>query len=717
MIYPAGRHRSLRIQQLERRQLLAVTFSIGDGQAIESGPVTGPAGDTGAVGFSVQATSDLPEGSASETASISYAVFPYTNPSALGDVDFTPVSGTLTFSVSPLSPSRKSVLVPLPNDTESEGTERFLILLHSPSFGATISDGAGVGRIIDNDQPRYPNAYDDPFTVPLASANNPLFVLVNDVDLNGDVLTITNLYGVSSTEDGFVTNVGSHLLFTPAPSRTEPFTAKFTYIATDSTGRSDPGDVVIRVGGMGNTNPPVAGPQRPNAKDDFASTRSNVPITLDVLVNDNFTESGATQVPPPDFIDGYTQPQHGEIEVVGNTFVYRPDPGFIGTDFFAYAAGTNGGGVYTAARVNIEVRGYVALPTMLPYLGADDVIEMLDYNADAHQDLVRINKAGLTNTEVQILSGAFANGGRFRQDLVNLPTVFLRTAVPGLRWDFRLADWNHDQYFDLVGIYSGGTGSGKTEIHVAAGGPGASNFQTFAAHIATAFPQAGSEVEFEVLDWNRDGATDIVAIKKDGASGRTELHVLNGASGLQSFIQQTATVFLNTGDAWSFEISDWNGDLAYDLVGIKRFGGGSHTTELHVANGAQGLQSFWLQTGTDLEETSESFAYKVLDFDDQAPKDLIAIWKEGGASGKAEVLFPSTEPLISFVKSGVIDNPTSLLPPHAVDDPATVYGGGSNSAIVTVLSNDSDGNGDLLFVRGVSQPPQNGYVTPSGAYN
>jgi hypothetical protein len=63
------------------------------------------------------------------------------------DVDYQKASGNLTFLAGRTSrPIRVSVY----GDTINERNERFKVLLSNPS-GATISDGVGVGKIIDND--------------------------------------------------------------------------------------------------------------------------------------------------------------------------------------------------------------------------------------------------------------------------------------------------------------------------------------------------------------------------------------------------------------------------------------------------------------------------------------------------------------------------------------------------------------------------------------
>ena len=66
---------------------------------------------------------------------------------ATADTDYTPRSGTLLFSP---GETRKSILIPILDDSDTEGDEKFSINL-SNVVGATIVDDQGVGTIQDND--------------------------------------------------------------------------------------------------------------------------------------------------------------------------------------------------------------------------------------------------------------------------------------------------------------------------------------------------------------------------------------------------------------------------------------------------------------------------------------------------------------------------------------------------------------------------------------
>ncbi|MEM8678741.1 MAG: Ig-like domain-containing protein, partial [Planctomycetota bacterium] len=101
-------------------------------------------------------------------------------------------------------------------------------------FGYTIIDTDGtrssavvnVTVIAINDPP---TAVDDEVTVRVASRFNPIDVLANDFDVDGDLLMITS----ASADIGSVSVEGDQLLYTPPASLLTDATATITYMITD----------------------------------------------------------------------------------------------------------------------------------------------------------------------------------------------------------------------------------------------------------------------------------------------------------------------------------------------------------------------------------------------------------------------------------------------------------------------------------------------------
>jgi hypothetical protein len=260
------------------------------------------------------------------------------------------------------------------------------------------------------------------------------------------------------------------------------------------------------------------------------------------------------------------------------------------------------------------------LHTATPLVGDDFDYAVADWNGDARPDLFAIKRqhTGSGTIEVHILSGAS-----------NYQQFLLHTATPlvGDDFDYAVTDWNHDDVPDLVAIKRRNTGSGRIEVHILSG---SSNFQQFLLHTAT--PLVGDDFDYVVGDWNDFGTPDLVAIKRlHTGSGTTEVHVLSGESGFQTFVLQTATPLV--GDDFDFALTDWDFDLWPDLVAVKRTNTGTGTIEAHILS--RNAQSFVLHTGTPL--VGDDFDYAFADYDGDRAPDLFAIKRLHTGSGTIEV--------------------------------------------------------------------------------
>ncbi len=251
------------------------------------------------------------------------------------------------------------------------------------------------------------------------------------------------------------------------------------------------------------------------------------------------------------------------------------------------------------------------------------------------RDVIAIGKMGGSGkTEVHGLSGAGAYQGFFS----HIATTLGQTGTDA-SWNYAMGDYNKDGVQDLYAIKKQG-GSGKTEVHVL---NGANGFQNFLLQTATVLHSTGTNAawQFDLGDYNRDGTLDLYAINRLGGSGKTEVHVMNGAGNFQTFIGQHASVLGQTGSdgSWIFKVGDYNNDGAPDVYGIFRMGG-SNTTEVHVLNGANGFQNFLLQTPTLLPRTGtdNAWSFGLGHSDGDGRIDLLAVSKLGyTGSGMTEV--------------------------------------------------------------------------------
>lgn len=239
---------------------------------------------------------------------------------------------------------------------------------------------------------------------------------------------------------------------------------------------------------------------------------------------------------------------------------------------------------------------------------------------------------GSGRTEIHILAGSSG----YQSFSQNYATALHQTGSDA-SWAFLAGDYNKDGVRDLYSIAKMG-GSGQTEVHVL---DGSSGFSLFSAHIATALHGTGNDNgwQFKLGDFDRDGTLDLYAINRNGGSGATEVHVLNGANNFQSFLAHIGTALHATGNGyeWAFELGDYNRDGSLDVFVIAK-SGGSGTTELHILDGATRFQSFLLHRATALHPTpaDNSWEFKLGDYNLDGSLDVYAISKQGG-SGTTEL--------------------------------------------------------------------------------
>ncbi len=158
-------------------------------------------------------------------------------------------------------------------------------------------------------------------------------VLANDIDVDGDGLTIT---GVSQGNHGTVSNNGDGTYtYTPDADYAGPDTV--TYTVSDGQGGSDIATVDITLDSVND---------EPVAADDNFSTDEDLPLlvtVVDLLANDSDTEGDGLS------IAAVTQGVNGSVIDNGDgTFTYTPNADFHGSDSFSYTVSDGNGGSDTA---------------------------------------------------------------------------------------------------------------------------------------------------------------------------------------------------------------------------------------------------------------------------------------------------------------------------------------------------------------------------------
>ena len=263
----------------------------------------------------------------------------------------------------------------------------------------------------------------------------------------------------------------------------------------------------------------------------------------------------------------------------------------------------------------------------------DDTFKFLigDISKDGQPDLVAIKKNGSESktTEIHVLSGA----SRFQTFHLQKASGLHETSTA--QFDFALTDWNGDGTLDLVAIKKNGTESKRTEVHILSG---ASDFTKFILQTDTALHETDDTFAFAMGPWTAQSKPDLFAIKKSKTdSGKTEVHILSGASEFHRFVLQTATNLDETDATFEFDVTDWNADGRPDLVAIKKSNTSRKATEVHVLSGASEFKRSILRSETALHSTDGSFQFAVADWTRDGRPDLIAIKKKNTKTNSTEV--------------------------------------------------------------------------------
>ncbi len=230
--------------------------------------------------------------------------------------------------------------------------------------------------------------------------------------------------------------------------------------------------------------------------------------------------------------------------------------------------------------------------------------EAADYDRDGTLDIVGIKKAntGTGKTEIHVARASNSYGSITD----SRGTVFPLTNGD---WDFKMADWDRDNKLDLIGIKKYNTTYGGVEIHVASG---ASNYSQYIYQVSSAFGQVASGWEFKIADFDFDTKLDLVGFKKaNTGTGSTEIHVARASNNFGSITDSRGSAFPLATNNWQFEVYDYNNDRVMDIVGILKTNTGSGRTEVHLANGASNYNALIHSRGTSYGLTNDNWEFTV----------------------------------------------------------------------------------------------------------
>lgn len=183
-----------------------------------------------------------------------------------------------------------------------------------------------------------PVAADDAATTAEDTAAT-IAVTANDTDADGDPLVVSAV-GAAAHGTAAIPDPPWGVRYTPNANFNG--TDTFSYTVSDGNGGTDTATVTVTITPVNDA---------PQAANDTASTTQGNPTTIVVLANDIDADGDALAV------GSMSDPPNGTVAAnPDGTVIYTPDPGFTGSDAFAYTA-TDGTATSALATVTVTVSG------------------------------------------------------------------------------------------------------------------------------------------------------------------------------------------------------------------------------------------------------------------------------------------------------------------------------------------------------------------------
>jgi stage II sporulation protein D len=279
----------------------------------------------------------------------------------------------------------------------------------------------------------------------------------------------------------------------------------------------------------------------------------------------------------------------------------RPNPLWRSANVYAIGVNQTGSGhvevhglTQASGYRTFSVHAATALGAVNP---ADWRFVIAPYNGDGQPDLYAIELRGGASgrLEVHVLSAT----SHYQSFLLHRATA--QPALAAGVFDIALSPFAGDDQPDLWILPESNTGSGRVEAHVLSATSGYTSFLLHSATALSTSETAGGD--WTILVGDAAGSGDLVAVHDAGTtgSGQTEVHILSRVSGYQTYTLHAATpLALEPAGTADFEFGDANGDGVPDLFAILTGGTGSGNTEVHVLDGASGYQTFSVHAATGL---------------------------------------------------------------------------------------------------------------------
>ena len=527
-----------------------------------------------------------------------------------------------------------------------------------------------------------PTANDDTAIVSEDTADNQIDVLVNDIDIDGDSLSIVS---VSVPAHGTTTTDGNYTFYTPDSNYEGADT--FTYTISDGNGGTDIGTVSVTVTGI--NDPPIANDDSATVAEDSSNNQINA------LSNDNDIDGDDLD------ISGVTQPTNGTATHTIDFVFYTPDPNFSGLDSFSYNISDGNGGTDTAI-ISITVSGVNDPPV------ANDDSDSFAEDSSNNQVDVLTNDVDPDGDSLDISS-------------ITQPSHGTATYTASYVYYTPDTDYNGpDQFGYTITDNNGGSDSATVSITITA-----VNDPPNAVSDSATVPEDSIDTQIDVLINDDDPEGDILEVS--GVTDPTH----GTASFNTDYVYYSPDANYSGSDSFTYTISDGNGGTDSATVSITV----TPVNDPPVAN----------NDVATVAEDSTNNQINVLVNDNDPDGDNIDVSgvtdpPHGTATYTIDYVFYTPDPdytgsdsFTYSITDGNGGSSTATIfvtvtsgndPPVANDDSATVLEDSSNNQI-DVLANDNDPDGDSLDITSITQPlngiasytAANVFYTPNVNYN
>lgn len=278
-------------------------------------------------------------------------------------INTTPVSGTSNGGLTILTDGTYTY-TPNPGFT---GTDQFVYQICDDGTPSLCAQATCYITVYPDNNP--PIAEDD-FNNTLVNIPINGNVITNDSDPDGDNITVSPTL-VDQPDNGIVT-INPDGTYTYTPNTDYEGEDSFSYEICDDGVPSlcDTAEVAIEI------IPITLGNEPPIANDDVAQTLQGVPVTSNVLGNDDDPDGDPiTLTTTP-----VTDPSNGSVSILPDgTYTYTPDPAFIGIDSYTYRICDDGNpSLCDTATVTIDVLPDMGPENDPPFAGDDGALTPQD---------------------------------------------------------------------------------------------------------------------------------------------------------------------------------------------------------------------------------------------------------------------------------------------------------------------------------------------------